>query len=287
MNILKSWLCLAVFHITYGVLAQSSELINLVDVSRTLCSTCMMEIKRGDNIIGYKCQPDPLAGSEGHTSLGYNIEDIWGAKQIENIKGRNFNIFNANSGQIQKFRTALEVLPLEYIAVLPVNFRIGNPDRPYSHICSTDPDINKIGGSKFCNPHTLESLNFENIVIGCQALQESGNAPFMTILHECGHFISRYFDMPSRFTGDESANSATYLRTVYRGRTSSHEETCAQALYQFFIRRYFRNNGTLLAEPIIPSSIIRARTTERHVRSYPIWMDTFIQRVIAETSSEL
>lgn len=288
MSTMRSFLYFFFLIISFGSFAQSRELINLVDVNPDLCATCIVEIKnRNDVVTARKCQPDPLAGSDGHSDLGYIIEQIWGAKQIENINGRNFNIFNANAAQIQKIRTALEVLPDEYIEVLPLNFRIGNPTHPYSHICNTDDDINKIGGSKFCNPHNLESLNYESIVLGCQALQERNNAPYMTILHECGHFISRYFDMPSRFTGEESALSTDYLRTVYTGRTRSHEETCAQALYQFFIRRYFRINGTLLPEPFALDQIYNARTQERNRRSYPQWMDTFIQRVIAETSSEL
>jgi hypothetical protein len=285
MSLLKSFLLLLFLISYFGSFAQSREQISVVNVSRELCTTCITEISRRGVVTQTNCQPNPLAGTEGHTSLGYNIEDIWGAKQIQNINGRDFNIFNANAAQIQKIRIALEVLPSEYINVLPLNFRIGNPNHGYSHVCS--PAHDGIGGSKFCNPHNLESLNYESIVIGCQALQARNNAPYMTILHECGHFISRFFDMPSKFIGEESSLSSEYLRNDYSGRTSSHEETCAQALYQFFLRRNFGTNGTLLATQLLPDEIYNARTSARHRRSYPRWMDTFIQRVISETSSEL
>ncbi len=123
MSTMRSFLYFFFLIISFGSFAQSRELINLVDVNPDLCATCIVEIKnRNDVVTARKCQPDPLAGSDGHSDLGYIIEQIWGAKQIENINGRNFNIFNANAAQIQKIRTALEVLPDEYIEVLPLNY---------------------------------------------------------------------------------------------------------------------------------------------------------------------
>ena len=242
---------------------QTREIITLLNAGS--CPTCD---------VGRNCQPDPMAGSEGHTDLGYTIESVWGIKQTQTINGRTFFVFNMNDAQKQMLREALEILPPEYIEILPQNFRVGNPNRPYNMISAG----RQIGGSKFCMPYREENLQYESIVLH-EDIFTIINKQHRTILHECGHFFSRKFDVVGRMNADQLANSSTYLTTEYHGITSSNDETVAQCFMFFFHQMYFERNNRL---PV-------PRTFEQIVpmpaRKFLRWMCDFIKPIIQETSS--
>lgn len=242
---------------------QSRELINLLNTGS--CTTCQ---------VGSNCQPNPLAGSIGNTDLGYTIEDVWGNKRVEIINGRTFFFFNMDETQRQLVIDALEILPLEYIEMLPANFRVGNPNRPYS-LASAG---RQIGGSKFCTPYREENLQYESIVLHADIFTIN-NKRHRTILHECGHFFSRKFDVVGRMNPDQISHSSNYLTTEYHGLTSSHDETIAQSFMFFFHQMYFEGNNKLVTpktfDQIVPLP----------VRKFPRWMCDFIKPIIQDTSS--
>jgi hypothetical protein len=244
-------------------LAQSRDLIALVNAGE--CETCQ---------VGPNCQPDPLAGSPSHNELGYTIEQIWGTKQEVVIASRTFFFFNVNTDQKQMLIEALEILPTEYINMLPKNFRVGNPNRPYA-IASSG---RQIGGSKFCQPYDENNLQYESIVLH-EAIFTINNKKHRTILHECGHFFSRKFDVVDRMSSEQIAQSTEYLTNVYHGATSSHDETVAQCFMFFFHQMYFNSNARLASpktfEQIVPQP----------ARKFQSWMCNFIKPIIQETSS--
>ena len=243
--------------------AQNREVIALVNAEP--CTTCM---------VGSNCQPHPLAGSEGHADLPYTIEQVWGAKQDAVINGRTFFFFNANEAQRHMLVEALEILPQEYIDMLPKNFRVGNPNRPYGITSSG----RTIGGSKFCMPYSEDNLQYESIVLH-EAIFTIANKQHRTILHECGHFFSRKFNVVGRMSAEQLTNSSDYLANVYNGATSSHDETVAQSFMFFFHQMYFDHNNRL-ASPKSFDQIVA-----QPARKFPRWMSDFIKAVVQETSS--
>lgn len=246
-------------------LAAQSQTREMIDhLNEGTCATCR---------VGVNCQPEPNAGSEGHTTW-YNIEDFWGTKQIIVIGGRNFNIFNATEAQVNMIRETIEILPPEYIAILPQNFRIGNPNRPFG-IASAG---RQIGGSKFCTPYAESNLDFESIVLH-EAIFTINNKKHRTILHEIGHFFERKYSAAERMTPEERSQSSSYLTNVYHGITSSHQETVAQCFMFFFHQMYFEGNNRLA----IPKTFDQIRP--QPARKFYPWMCNFIKPMIHETSS--
>lgn len=243
--------------------AQTREMINRLNEGS--CPTCR---------VGSFCQPHPESGEPDHPSEWYRIEDFWGPKQEVIIGGREFYFFNANEMQTNILRETIEIFPPEYIGMLPKNFRIGNPNRPFGIVSSG----RTIGGSKFCMPYAEENLEFESIVLH-EAIFTIENKKHRTILHEAGHFFSRRFSVFSRMTADQVSQSSDYLRDVYQGRTSSHDETIAQCFMYFFHQMYFDGN-TRLATPKSFDQI-----TALPARKFFRWMCDFIKPVIRETSS--
>jgi hypothetical protein len=246
-----------------SVSAQSREIIDRL--SEGTCPTC--------RVAGF-CQPHPDAGSPDHREEWYRVEDFWGAKQEITIGGREFNIFNADETQINLIREALEILPPEYINILPKNFRIGNPNRPFGIVSAG----RTIGGSKFCMPYREENLEFESIVLH-EAIFTISNKKHRTILHEAGHFFSRKFEVFERMTREEVNLSDDYLRDVYQGKTSSHDETIAQCFMFFFHQMYFDGNNRLITPKTFEEIVALP------ARKYLRWMNDFIKPVIRETSS--
>lgn len=248
------------------VLGQRGGVYAIVDANP--CNTCEVESF---------CQPNPMAGSEGYTDLGYTIEQIWGPKQIVDVNGRSYNIFNADEIQTRIIMDVIEIFPEEFAEALPDNFRVGNPRRPYSHISTA---TSTIGGSKKCTPYAPENLRYESIVLGSHIFTDLAHGKYLTIVHECGHFISRYFDMPSFFTPEQQALSENYFRVVYHGETRSHEETCAQMIIGFFYQMYFERNvkrgSPLSFEEIIP----------RPAKKYLPWMNDFIKDFVSDHTND-
>jgi hypothetical protein len=247
----------------YCSFSQSRELITLLNTGE--CVTCQ---------VGSNCQPNPLAGTTGYTTLGYTIEQIWGSKEELVVAGRTFNVFNFNEVQKQMLREVLEIFPAEYIEMLPKNFRVGNPNRPYAILSAG----RQIGGSKFCQPYNEANLQYESIVFH-EGIFTISNKKHRTILHECGHFFSRKFSVVGRMTPSLSASSSDYLTNVYHGATSSHDETVAQSFMFFFHQMYFDGN-LRLSTPKSFSQIV-----PQPARKFPSWMCEFIKSVIQETSS--
>lgn len=229
------------------------------------CATCRVSVF---------CQPHPDAGEPGHTTEWYSIQDFWGTKQVITIGGREFNVFNADEIQTNMIREALEILPLEYIEMLPKNFRVGNPNRPFGIVSAG----RTIGGSKFCTPYAHENLAYESIVLH-EAIFTIENKKHRTILHECGHFFSRRFDVFERMNTEQVDQSSDYLRDVYQGKTSSHHETIAQCFMYFFHQMYFDGNNRL----VVPKTY--DEIVALPARKFYRWMCDFIKPVIRETSS--
>lgn len=242
---------------------QSREMIDRLNEGT--CPTCR---------VSRFCQPHPDAGGTDHPAEWYRIEDFWGVKQEITIGGREFYFFNANEMQTNVLRETIEILPPEYINMLPKNFRIGNPNRPFGIVSSG----RTIGGSKFCMPYAEENLEYESIVLH-EAIFTIENKKHRTILHEAGHFFSRRFDVFERMTPDQVSLSSDYLRDVYMGRTSSHDETIAQCFMFFFHQMYFDGN-TRLATPKTYDQIVALPA-----RKFLRWMCDFIKPVIRDTSS--
>lgn len=242
---------------------QSRELINRLNEGS--CPTCL---------VASFCQPHPDAGAPDHPAEWYRIEDFWGPKQEITIGGRAFNIFNANEIQTSIIRETIEIFPPEYINMLPKNFRVGNPNRPFGIVSAG----RTIGGSKFCMPYAEENLQYESIVLH-EAIFTIENKKHRTVLHECGHFFSRRFDVFDRMTPEQVSQSSDYLRDVYQGRTSSHDETIAQCFMYFFHQMYFDGNNRL-ATPKTYDQIVALPA-----RKFFRWMCDFIKPVIRETSS--
>jgi hypothetical protein len=250
---------------SYDLFGQVGGVYAIVDADP--CRTCE---------VGSFCQPNPMAGSEGYTDLGYTIEQIWGPKQIININGRNYNIFNADAAQTQIIRDVIEIFPTEFAEALPDNFRVGNPRRPYSHISTA---TSTIGGSKKCTPYSPDNLRYESIVLGSHIFTDLRHGKYLTIIHECGHFISRHFDMPSFFTPEQTSLSQNYFTEVYHGETRSHEETCAQMIIGFFYQMYFERN-TKRTIPLNFDEIIA-----RPLKNYLPWMNDFIKDFVSDHTS--
>lgn len=262
---IDKWLVYILIFCSCEVLGQRGGVYAIVDANP--CNTCEVESF---------CQPNPLAGSEGYTNLGYTIEQIWGPKQVININGRNYNIFNADAAQTQIIREVIEIFPIEFAEALPDNFRVGNPRRPYSHISTA---TSTIGGSKKCTPYSPENLRYESIVLGSHIFTDRRHGKYLTIIHECGHFISRHFDMPSFFTPEQSSLSHIYFTDVYNGETRSHEETCAQMIIGFFYQMYFERN-IIRPMPLSFDEIIA-----RPQKKYLPWMNDFIKDFVSDHTS--
>ncbi len=246
-----------------AVISQSRALRDRLNAGE--CTTCR---------VGSWCQPHPMAGSEGFADLGYTIQDFYGTKEVVRINARPFNIFNATAEQKSLIIATIELLPPEYVAMLPANFRVGNPNRPYG-IASAGREI---GGSKKCTPFDPANLQFESIVLH-EAIFRLPNKKHRTILHEMGHFFARQFNVFGLMTPEQVASSSTYLADVYSGATSSHEETIAQCFMYFFSQMYYDGN----------TRRAMARTFDEIVpqpaRGFQSWMCTFIKPVIRDTSS--
>ncbi|MBK7096978.1 MAG: hypothetical protein IPH57_18650 [Saprospiraceae bacterium] len=245
---------------------QSREVKSRVDTEDPdVCCTC--------NVSDH-CQPHPLAGTSGHDDFGYMVEEIWGPRRELEIQGKTFYIFNATDIQIQIITEAIEILPVEYINMLPHNFRVGNPNRPYG-ITSAG---RVIGGSKFCMPYREENIMYESIVFH-EGVFTTENKKHRTVLHECGHFFVRKFSVVERMNPEQIALSAEYLANDYEGATTSHSETVAQSFMYFFHQMYFDGN-TRRAVPKTVDEIVH-----QPARGYKRWMHSFVKPVILETSS--
>lgn len=255
--------CLVLFGGQLSISAQSRAMITRINEES--CPTCK---------VSNFCQPHPQAGEEGFESYWYRIEEFWGPKQVRQIQGRDFFIFNANEFQTGMIIETLEILPPEYIEMLPRNFRVGNPNRPYAMVSGGNP----IGGSKFCSPYSERNLDYESIVLHADIF-DIRNKKHRTILHECGHFFSRRFSVFGRMSAEEIEQSQAYLRDVYQGRTSSHEETISQCFMFFFHQMYFDGN-TRLPVPKTYDEIVA-----QPARKFFPWMCQFVKPVIRATSS--
>lgn len=189
-----------------------------------------------------------------------NEEELWGSYYQIERNGYLFLVFNANPAQIAKIQEIIDVLPTGYLTAIPKNFRIGNPRNGRKNV-SASGTVG--GGSRRC---AVKNADYEYIIIHPDVFTLRSENPYLTILHEMGHFIDREFALSQSLLSEHSDHFREYLAS-YRGDSRGNDEVISQGIMYYFYRKHFDRRR--LGRTIIPWSD-RSR--------FPEWLKNIIEQ---------